>query len=102
MTDLNPRYGDSCERCIRLDRSTVVEPLAAIPDGGGGMTAAYRCPKCRHTWTCYWGIVPGRALPPEPTGREPFPLNHLVAELYEQHAIGRAFRHLRRGPGEAA
>lgn len=57
MTDLNPLYADSCEKCMRRG----VVPHSGIADGQS-LTARYRCP-CGHTWTCGWGIVPGRTLP---------------------------------------
>ena len=58
MTDLNPLYADSCERCMY--RAAV--PHSGIREGDS-LTANYRCPSCGHTWSCSWGIVPGRILP---------------------------------------
>lgn len=49
MTD----YADSCESCLSRGR-TVAAPALAVPDGDGGLIAAYRCPTCGHTWTCSW------------------------------------------------
>lgn len=58
MSDLNPYYADTCDRCLR----------PAIPGSGiataDGLVAAYAC--CGTTWTCSWALVPGRALPPQP------------------------------------
>ncbi|GAA2629988.1 hypothetical protein GCM10009863_51780 [Streptomyces axinellae] len=54
-------YTDCCPRC--LAGPTV--PTSGIATGGS-LTAAYRCPVCRHLWTCAWALMPGRQLPPAP------------------------------------
>lgn len=80
-------YGDTCEECLHLAR-TVVAPAMAVPDGNGGLIAAYRCPVCRHTWTCSWGIQAGPqppAVPHDPTG-----LEHLIARLHADTQGGTA------------
>lgn len=90
MTDLNPRYADACERCGEHD----VIPEAAVQDGAEGIVAGYRCPVCRHTWTCGWGVVPGRIAPPEPGPAVDLFERHLTGEIHEQAAINRARKHL--------
>lgn len=92
MTDHNPLYADSCERCGIYD----VLPESALRDGAEGIIAGYRCPNCRHTWTCGWGIVPGRAIPPEPANNSPIFNKHVTAQIHEQVAIARARKHLSR------
>lgn len=76
--DPNPRYADACEG--HGEERVLAVPAMAIPDGDGGLIAAYRCPQCRRTWTCSWGIVPGRIRPPAAT--EPVALGDL--ELIRQ------------------
>ncbi|MBW1603432.1 hypothetical protein JJV70_15230 [Streptomyces sp. JJ66] len=52
--NLNPAaYHDSCENCDRRN----VKPLDVKPDGPG-VQAFYRCPNCRHYWTCAWAAKP--------------------------------------------
>jgi hypothetical protein len=92
VTDHNPVYADACERCGQYD----VIPEAAVQDGADGMVAGYRCPNCRFTWTCGWGIVPGRLLPPEPSNDTDLFSRHLIGEIHEQAAINRARKHLAR------
>lgn len=97
MARPNRRYGDTCEACVHRG-GTIAAPAMAIPDGNGGILAAYRCPTCGHTWTCAWGIVPGRALPPPPVpGLHP----DLAALLSEQAAVNRARLILNRKGGAA-
>lgn len=96
MTDHNPLYADACEQCPTYD----VFPESALRDGADGIIAGYRCPNCRHVWTCGWQIVPGRAIPPEP-GPDPRTFNkHVTARVQEQAAIARARKHLSKGYGE--
>jgi transposase-like protein len=96
--DHNPTYADGCPSCLRRD----VQPTSGIPDGADGLVAAYRCPDCRHSWTCSWGIVPGRVLPPVPREQN-FIDRHASAQLHEQAAINRARKLLgRRQPPHAA
>lgn len=90
MTDNNPVYADACERCGRYD----VLAEAAVQDGADSIVAGYRCPDCRWTWTCGWGIVPGRLLPPEPSNEADLFSRHLIGEIHEQAAINRARQHL--------
>lgn len=90
MTDHNPAYADACERCGQYD----VVPVAAIRDGDTGIVAGYRCPNCRAAWTCGWGIVPGRTIPPQPGPA--FPDQHVSALLHEQAAVNRAHKHTAR------
>lgn len=92
MGDLNPLYADACENCGRYD----VIPESSIADGADGIVAGYRCPACRHTWTCSWGAVPGRILAPEPANDAPLFDRHLTGEVYEQAAINRAHKHFAR------
>ncbi|MFF9559253.1 hypothetical protein [Streptomyces cacaoi] len=61
MTDPNPNYADACPRCL----AGPVRPGSGIA-ARGSLTAAYRCPTCRHAWTCTWTLQPGRVLPPQP------------------------------------
>lgn len=77
MTTYTP-YGDTCEKCLRLSR-TVARPAMAVPDGEGGLIAAYRCPACGHTWTCGWGVQAGPQPPEVPD--DPVGLEDLVAQL---------------------
>lgn len=90
MTDNNPCYADACEHCGKYD----VVPEAAVMDGADGFVAGYRCPACGHTWTCGWGVVPGRILPPEPSPVVDLFSRHLTGEIHEQAAINRARKHL--------
>ena len=91
MTDNNRRYADSCDNCVEP-----VIPVAAIRDGDTGIVCGYRCPNCRAVWTCGWGIVPGRIVPPQPTAAlDP----HVSALLHEQAAINRAHKHTARHDG---
>lgn len=92
MTDHNPRYADACESCDCHD----VIPESAIADGTDGIVAGYRCPVCRHTWTCSWALVPGRILPPQPAAGASLFDRHLTAQVHEQAAINRAHKHLAR------
>jgi hypothetical protein len=73
-----PPYSDTCEECLVRTR-TVVRPAMAVPDGDGGLIAAYRCPACGHTWTCAWGIQAGPQPPAPPA--DPVGLEDLVAQL---------------------
>ena len=93
MTDPNPLYADACEHCPTYD----VFPESALRDGTEGITAGYRCLNCGHTWTCGWQIVPGRAIPPEPTPDSRIFTPLVTAQVHEQAAIARARRHLSRG-----
>ncbi|WP_210637173.1 hypothetical protein [Streptomyces sp. GESEQ-13] len=77
MNDFPP-YSDSCEECLAYTR-TVVRPAMAVPDGDGGLIAAYRCPACGHTWTCAWGVQAGPQPPTPPV--DPVGLEDLVAQL---------------------
>jgi hypothetical protein len=90
VTDHNPLYADACENCPTYD----VFPESALRDGAEGITAGYRCPNCRHTWTCGWQIVPGRAIPPEPATDSPIFNRQVTAQVHEQAAIARARKHL--------
>jgi hypothetical protein len=92
VTDPNPLYADACENCPTYD----VFPESALRDGIDGIIAGYRCPNCRHSWTCGWQIVPGRAIPPEPVADQNLFDRHLTAQLHEQAAIARARKHLSR------
>lgn len=65
---MSATYLDACEQCMRRD----VPPDSGIPDGAHALVAAYRCPGCRHTWTCSWAVVPGRVMPPEPVDQPQF------------------------------
>ncbi|MFI2349737.1 hypothetical protein ACH492_22320 [Streptomyces sp. NPDC019443] len=91
MTDHNRAYADACERCGQYD----VIPAAAIRDGDTGIVCGYRCPNCHAVWTCGWGIVPGRTVPPEPAAAD-FLDRHLSALLHEQAAVNRAHKHAAR------
>ncbi|MET7795727.1 hypothetical protein [Streptomyces decoyicus] len=91
MNDPNPLYADACENCMTRD----VLPQSALRDGAEAIVAGYRCPNCRHTWTCSWGVVPGRALPPEPIDQSLFD-RYATAQLHEQAAVNRARKHLSR------
>jgi hypothetical protein len=71
-------YSDTCEECLARTR-TVVRPAMALPDGDGGLIAAYRCPACGHTWTCAWGLQAGPQPPEVPA--DPVGLEDLVAQL---------------------
>lgn len=93
MNDPNPLYGDACENCPTYD----VLPESALRDGADGIIAGYRCPNCRQAWTCGWQIVPGRAIPPEPTADSPIFNRHVTAQVHEQAAIARARKHLSKG-----
>jgi hypothetical protein len=93
VTDHNPLYADACEQCPTYD----VFPESALRDGVDGIIAGYRCPSCRHTWTCGWQIVPGRAIPPEPVTDSPDFNRHVTAQVHEQAALARARKHLSRG-----
>jgi hypothetical protein len=84
-------YLDACEGCGRYD----VIPAAAISDGDSGIVCGYRCPDCRAVWTCSWGIVPGRSIPPAPAEANVLD-RHLSALLHEQAAINRAHKTLER------
>jgi hypothetical protein len=97
VTDHNPRYTDACEACGHQ----YTNPESAIRDGADGIVAGYRCPACRHAWTCSWQIVPGRVIPMEPTAADASLFDrHLTAQVHEQAAINRAHKHLsRREPG---
>ena len=96
--DHNPLYADACENCPTYD----VFPESALRDGAEGIIAGYRCPNCGHIWTCGWRIVPGRAIPPEPTPDSPIFNPHVTARLHEQAAIARARKHLSRPDPDAA
>lgn len=61
MTDRNRYYADGCPKCLHRNNP----PSNGIATGGS-LTAAYRCARCRHIWTCSWALVPGRVLPPPP------------------------------------
>ncbi|MGV9588206.1 hypothetical protein [Streptomyces tendae] len=88
--DPNPTYADSCPQCLRYD----VQPDSGIAEGAAAFVAGYRCPACRHVWTCMWGVVPGRIMPPE-RGSD----RDATAAAHEQAAISRARRHLsKEGP----
>jgi len=90
VTDHNPRYTDTCDRCGRQ----YVAPEAGVLDGADGLVAGYRCPNCRWTWTCGWQTVPGRTIPPEPRPGADLRPRHLKGEIHEQAAINRARKHL--------
>jgi hypothetical protein len=92
VTDNNPLYADACETCGTYD----VLPESALRDGAHGIIAGYRCPNCRHTWTCAWQIVPGRSIPPEPATGSPIFNRSVTAQLHEQAAVARARKHLSR------
>lgn len=92
MNDPNPLYADACEQCPTYD----VFPESALRDGAHAIIAGYRCPNCRHTWTCGWQIVPGRAIPPEPAVDSPIFTPRVTAQVHEQVAIARARKHLSR------
>jgi hypothetical protein len=48
-------YGDTCETCDRRQSgSHVCKPHALVPQDGGGLLWAYRCP-LGHAWTCWYG-----------------------------------------------
>lgn len=98
MNDHNPLYADACEACGTYD----VLPESALRDGAEGIIAGYRCPNCRHVWTCGWGIVPGRAIPPEPVTGLPVFHEQVTAQVSEQAAIARARKHLSRPDPDAA
>lgn len=70
-------YSDTCEGCLSERTRIVVRPAMALPDGDGGLIAAYRCPGCGHAWTCGWGIQAGPLPPPPPS--DPMGLEDLTA-----------------------
>lgn len=72
-------YRDTCENCLHRTR-TVVRPAMALPDGDGGLIAAYRCPACGHTWTCAWSTQAGPQPPVPPD--DPIGLEDLAAQLH--------------------
>lgn len=96
MLDGNPRYGDVCDSGTHPAQRVAVAPAMAISDDPGGLLAAYRCPRCHYAWTCGWGLVPGRVLPPGPGPDETGERRELAALLSEQAAIARARRLLAR------
>jgi hypothetical protein len=98
VTDPNPLYADACENCPTYD----VFPESALRDGIDGIIAGYRCPNCRHVWTCGWQIVPGRSIPPEPAVDSPDFHEDVTARVHEQAAIARARKHLSRPDPDAA
>jgi hypothetical protein len=72
-------YGDTCDNCLSPRTRIVARPAMAVPDGDGGLIAAYRCPGCGHTWTCGWGVQAGPLPPPPPN--DPVGLEDLVAQI---------------------
>lgn len=53
------RFADCCERCRDTAADAQVayapHPVQRAWAEGGGLTAAYTCSTCGHTWTCWWG-----------------------------------------------
>jgi hypothetical protein len=75
----HPPYSDTCESCLSERTRIVARPAMALPDGDGGLIAAYRCPGCGHTWTCSWGVQAGPQPPLPPA--DPVGLEDLVAQI---------------------
>jgi hypothetical protein len=64
MTLLLPT--DGCEKCLTAERSYPVHPhrvdIMPPPEARPNvkpekwLKAWYRCPRCRHSWSCGWGL----------------------------------------------
>jgi hypothetical protein len=47
---------DSCPRCYTERVTTHPFRVVTGTGGGDGLRAWYRCPRCRYSWWCSWGI----------------------------------------------
>lgn len=43
-------YTDECPQCCRA-----AVPLRTVKESTDGLIASYRCARCDHDWTCWWG-----------------------------------------------